>query len=179
MNKVIVISGMPGAGKSTVSKIIAQDFGFTLYDVDDHLPQWMKDKMKNATPLTDDDREIYLKDAIIAVNKLRLQKPVIFTSPLYTNKHRKMIYEAFDKPLFIWLEVPFQTLEERVTARSQDHFVNPHILTKLYNHNEPLTLPHITIDARQPIKVVVESIKKNITKSITPKENKEHTLQRK
>lgn len=168
LKRVIVISGIPGAGKSTASKVVAKDLELTLYDVDDHIPTAMKEKMIHGIPLTDEDREVYLKEAIKKVNTIRKTHPVLFTSPLFTQRHRKMIYEAFDKPLFIWLEAPFEVLEKRVISRSTNHFVNPNIFKKLYEHNELLKIPHIIINAQQPLDKVIKEIKDSIRDKNAP-----------
>ncbi|HUE41859.1 MAG TPA: gluconokinase [Chthoniobacterales bacterium] len=58
---VVVIFGVSGVGKTTIGKLLAGELGWKFYDADDFHPKANIEKMRNGQPLTDEDREPWLK----------------------------------------------------------------------------------------------------------------------
>src|SRR5579862_6982162 len=53
---ILVIMGVSGSGKSTVSKLLARELGWTFIEGDDYHPAANIDKMRHGIPLDDNDR---------------------------------------------------------------------------------------------------------------------------
>lgn len=63
---VIVVMGVAGSGKSTISTLLAQQLGWEFADADVYHPAANVEKMRNGIPLTDADRAPWL-DALHSV----------------------------------------------------------------------------------------------------------------
>jgi gluconokinase len=63
---IVILMGAPGAGKTTVGRLLAHDLGWPFHDADDFHPSANVDKMHAGIPLTDDDRAPWL-DALHAL----------------------------------------------------------------------------------------------------------------
>ena len=60
MTERIVVLGVSGSGKSLIGKKIADKLGYPFFDGDDFHCQANVEKMRQGTPLTDEDREGWL-----------------------------------------------------------------------------------------------------------------------
>ncbi|PAV57509.1 hypothetical protein WR25_23634 [Diploscapter pachys] len=60
-SSTIFIIGPSGCGKSTIGEKVAEKLGFKFADGDDFHTQENREKMKNGTPLTDEDRRPWLE----------------------------------------------------------------------------------------------------------------------
>ncbi len=53
---IVIVFGVSGAGKTTVSKLLAQELGWPFYEADDFHSGVNIDKLRRGIPLTDEDR---------------------------------------------------------------------------------------------------------------------------
>ena len=53
---IVVVTGVAGAGKTTIGKLLARDLGWKFYDADDLHPAANVEKMRRGEPLDDADR---------------------------------------------------------------------------------------------------------------------------
>ncbi len=58
---IVVVMGVSGSGKTTIGKHLAERMGWVFADADDHFPKACKAKMAAGVPLTDEDREPWLR----------------------------------------------------------------------------------------------------------------------
>lgn len=58
---IMIITGVSGSGKTSVGRKLSNQIGFPFYDADDFHNSHNIEKMKNNTPLTDEDRQSWLK----------------------------------------------------------------------------------------------------------------------
>src|SRR5678816_1094729 len=58
---VIVLMGPSGAGKSTIGRALAAELGWRFADGDDQHPRASVERMRRGQPLTDADRESWLR----------------------------------------------------------------------------------------------------------------------
>jgi gluconokinase len=54
---IVVLMSVTGSGKTTVGKILAKELGWKFYDADDYHPAANIEKLRQGTPLTDEDRK--------------------------------------------------------------------------------------------------------------------------
>src|SRR5690606_4548719 len=57
--RLLVLFGIPGAGKTYVGRVLAADFGFHFRDVDQDLPDEMREAIVNKQPVTDAMRDAF------------------------------------------------------------------------------------------------------------------------
>ena len=53
---LIIITGVSGVGKTTIGKLLSENMGWAFYEGDDYHTNVNLAKMRNGTPLTDEDR---------------------------------------------------------------------------------------------------------------------------
>ena len=82
MGKVIILFGVSGCGKSLVGKILSEDLEFKFFEGDDLHSNENIEKMKNNIPLSDNDREIWIKDINTELNRLENKNVVVACSAL-------------------------------------------------------------------------------------------------
>jgi carbohydrate kinase (thermoresistant glucokinase family) len=58
---VVILMGPTGCGKTTIGRMLAGRLGWAFYDADDFHPRKNVDKMRAGIPLTDTDRQPWLK----------------------------------------------------------------------------------------------------------------------
>lgn len=57
---IIIMMGVSGSGKTEIGQTLAQEMGWDFFDGDDYHPAENIQKMSQGTPLTDDDRDVWL-----------------------------------------------------------------------------------------------------------------------
>lgn len=158
---IIFIWGLPGAGKSTIGKITAEELGLSFYEMDDYLPTTFKEKMRAGELITDDDRDSFFKTFANKIYEISLKEDAVISGYVAKERHRKMIREKCDVKLFE-LVVRKEILIERLKNR-EDHFFKESTLEKVLKNYEPL-VDSIKIDAEKEIPEVIEQIKTHCEK---------------
>lgn len=158
---LLVLMGVPGAGKTTLSKILAKDLGYLFYDIDDHIPLKYKEKMKNNQILSEEDRDDYMAGIIQDLKNLSQTKSIVTALVLFREKDRKKIVESIPNTYLFKLDASFEVLRNRLKQR-KDHFFNEEILKKAFEKEEPISIKHFKIDVDRPVKAIVEDIKGKI-----------------
>lgn len=156
-----VLMGVPGAGKTTLSKILAEKLGYVFYDIDDHIPQKYKEKMKNNQILNEEERDDYMSAIIQDLEKISKTQSIVTALVLFREKDRKKIADTIPDTLIFKLFAPFEVLKKRLLQR-KDHFFNEEILRKAFEKEEPIIMDHFVIDVDRPINEIVADIEQKI-----------------
>ena len=119
---IIVIMGVSGSGKTTIGEGVAEalDWGFS--DADDfHSPANVR-KMKSGMPLTDEDREPWLRDLRAAIERWKRGEPghVLACSAL-KGSYREILGENDPDVKFVYLQGAFDLIARRLKGR-KGHF---------------------------------------------------------
>ena len=114
MTKKIVVLGVSGSGKSLIGSKIAEKLGYPFFDGDDFHSQANVDKMRQGTPLTDEDRKDWLK----TLNSILADNPtaVIACSGLKP-EYRDMLRIGLDDITMIYLKGSIDTIWQRHQKR--------------------------------------------------------------
>lgn len=152
----VVVMGVAGSGKSTVSEAIRDRLGFDMAEGDDFHPQHNIDKMSAGIPLTDEDRWPWLR----VINTWMVAKGAIdhnsvVSSSALKRSYRDVLREGVDV-FFVHLAGDFDTVYEHMKAR-ENHFMPVSLLKSQYADLEPLEDDEhgVVISVAQPVEEVV------------------------
>ena len=135
-NKVFVVMGVSGTGKTTVGKLLAKALDIPFFDGDDYHPEANVQKMANGIPLNDDDREGWLLTLNELARKHQSSGAVIACSAL-KESYRTILRKDMDKVMqFIFLQGSFDFIKTRMEGR-KDHFMPIELLKSQFDTLEP------------------------------------------
>jgi gluconokinase len=140
---VVVIFGVAGVGKTTVAKLLADDFGWKFFDADDFHPQANIEKMRCGQTLTDEDRQPWLERLrkLIEKSLARNESAVLACSAL-KKKYRDQLRSSTDVK-FIFLRGDRARITEQLKNRLR-HYFDPKLLDAQFSDLEE---PKSTEDA--------------------------------
>ena len=138
MGKNVILIGMPGTGKSTVGRVLAQRLGYAFIDADDLIRQ------KAGQGLADILRTRGT-EALLAVEEtvgktLCVRDTVIATGGSMVLSEAAMRHLREDG-VVVWLETPLSQLEQRLPEHLEDRGIAAppgSTVEELYRSREPL-----------------------------------------
>jgi len=153
---IVLIMGVEGAGKTVIGKLLARRLGWEFVDADDFHSQANKQKLRDGIPLTDADREPWLKAMHERMSGWVTQKRnVVLACSALKRKYRDMLSVGPEMRV-VYLKGSYQLISERLEKRT-GHFVSPSLLTSQF---EALEEPEdsLTVDVSATPEEMVESI---------------------
>lgn len=134
----IVVMGVSGAGKTTTGLALAARLGWPFVEGDAFHPQANVDKMAHGTPLTDADREPWLRALAerIAAAEARGESSVLGCSSL-KRSYRDILRSGAPRVRFLHVHGSRDLLAERLNHRA-GHFFPPKLLDSQLATLEPL-----------------------------------------
>lgn len=132
IQKVYIIMGVSGTGKSTIGKLLSSALEIPFFDGDDFHPQENIQKMEAGNPLNDDDREGWL----IRLNELAKEHKstgAIIACSALKESYRKILLKEMKNHLgFIYLEGSFELIKSRLESR-KGHFMPLELLKSQFD----------------------------------------------
>ena len=155
--RVAVVMGVSGAGKTAVGEALAQRLGWRFLDADDLHSEAARAKMARGDGLTDADRAPWLARVRAAlVPYLGGGGPglVVACSALKAS-YRDALARPDEPVRFLWLDVPAEVLRARLAAR-EGHFAGASLLPSQLAALEPPGGPQtVRLDGARPLQEVV------------------------
>lgn len=120
---IIIVMGVSGSGKTTVSALLAAALGWQFQEGDELHPPANVEKMHGGTPLTDADRLPWLQKiaAKIGAWRVRGQSGVVTCSALKRSYRDIIIGDRTDVRL-VYLRGSYDLIRRRLAAR-HEHFM--------------------------------------------------------
>jgi gluconokinase len=162
---VIILMGISGSGKSTVGALAAQRLGWKFLDGDDYHPQANIEKMRNGTPLTDEDRAPWLERIHqVILEQLASHTPTIIACSALKEAYRKILIKNLNDIAFVHLQISYETVLSRLQQR-KGHFFPKDLVTSQLS---TLETPHhvIMLDANQPLEKVTDLLSQSVKELI-------------
>jgi gluconokinase len=159
----VVVMGVSGSGKTTIARQLAEELGFAFADADAFHAAASVAKMARGAPLTDVDREPWLRSLVAWTEAQhgRGRSTVLACSAL-KRRYRDVLRTASARTLFIHLSAPRAVLLERMKHR-EGHFMPAQLLDSQLADLEPLAADEsgITVDAtKTPAEIVEQAIER-------------------
>ncbi|MCH6472015.1 gluconokinase [Sinomonas terrae] len=135
----VVVMGVAGAGKTTVSAALADRLGWVLAEADEFHPQANVDKMASGVPLTDEDRWPWLRSIRDwMTTQASVGRSTVLTCSALKRSYRRLLTQADGHVVFAHLDGSPELLAERMASRS-GHFMPTGLLPSQLSTLEPLT----------------------------------------
>jgi len=159
--------GVSGCGKSTVASLLAGCMGWAFAEADAFHSMANVEKMRNGTPLTDEDRWPWL-DAIagwIDGNRAAGRDCVVACSAL-RRAYRERLAGGYGDVRFVYLRGDYDVIASRLAGRS-GHYMPVSLLASQFrtleepgSDEDPLVL-----SIEEPVERLVEEIAANLSSS--------------
>ena len=123
MTHAIIVMGVSGSGKTTISEALALKFGLPFIEGDKLHPAANVEKMAAGNPLNDDDRWPWLTIIGDELRKGAEADGVVISCSALKKSYRDHLRTATGHPLnFVYLDGSVELLSARMGAR-QGHFM--------------------------------------------------------
>ena len=120
--------GVSGSGKTTIGTLLAEKLAIPFFDGDDFHSESNISKMRQGTPLTDDDRASWLDSLRIEIAKWSTQEGAILACSALKEKYRRQLQSGTPiKIQWIILHADESILGERL-AKRKGHYFGPELL---------------------------------------------------
>lgn len=165
---VILIMGVSGIGKTTVAQLLAAELGWRYVEADSFHPPANIAKMHAGIPLTDEDREPWLRALSRELHEGdgRGENLVLACSAL-KESYRHELLDGIRESAIVFLQAPTKVVAERLMHRS-GHFMPASLLESQIETLEP-PADAIELDATVPPGTLVSEIRQKLGLTLHPR----------
>ena len=151
---LIIITGVSGVGKTTIGKLLSENMGWTFYEGDDYHTDVNLAKMRNGTPLTDDDRWPWL-DALRTKNSeiVLHEKDAVLSCSALKESYRTRLGSGLKDIVFVYLRGDYQLVRNRITKRV-GHFMSANLIASQYSDLEEPQDTIVVDAALEPMAII-------------------------
>jgi gluconokinase len=145
---IVVVMGVSGSGKTTVSALIAAALGWQFQEGDDLHPAANIRKMRSGIPLTDADRLPWLQKIAEEIDRWRERSESgVVTCSALKRSYRSIIIGNRPDVQLVYLKGSYELIQSRLAAR-HEHFMPAALLESQFAAlEEPTSEEHpIVID---------------------------------
>ncbi|MGE5813653.1 MAG: gluconokinase [Acidobacteriota bacterium] len=151
---VAIVMGVSGSGKTTIGRALARAAGGRFHDADDFHSDVNIAKMRGGTPLSELDREPWLRTLRECIDRW-LEEPglTVLACSALTRRSRVLLGAGRPGVRLVFLRAPKAAIEARM--RGRDHFMPPSLLQSQFDALEPPD-DALVLDATAPPEILVE-----------------------
>ena len=155
---IIVIMGVSGSGKTTVGLELAAALRWGFSDADEFHSPANVEKMRSGIPLTDQDREPWLRSIRDAIERWKRSEPGHVLACSALKKHYREILGRNDPDVrFVYLHGGFELISERLKSR-KSHFFNPALLRSQFEALEDPEDALVVDVSKEPQEIVSQIV---------------------
>ena len=152
---IVIVMGTTGSGKTTIGTLLSKRLGWQFVDADAFHPPANIEKMKHGIPLTDADREPWLKALHDKIVEWTAEKRnVVLACSALKQSYRDEL-RASSEVKFVYLKGSYELFSQRVFAR-KGHFAKQDLLASQFATLEEPTDAIIVDAAPSPEQIVSE-----------------------
>ncbi len=152
--------GVLGSGKTTIGSLLAQQLGWEFADADSFHPPENIEKMRSGRPLSDADREPWLKAIHSAISEwLAAKRSVVLACSALKRSYREQLVIAPEVRL-VYLKGTRDVISRRVHARF-GHFATEKLLASQFADLEEPSAA-IVVDVNQAPEEIVAQIRREL-----------------
>jgi len=159
---IVVVMGVSGSGKTTVSALLAAALGCQFQEGDDLHPAENVEKMHGGTPLTDADRMPWLYRIAKEIDSWRAQgESGVLTCSALKRSYRDIIVGGRPDVTLVYLKGSYDIIRRRMAAR-REHFMPVALLESQFaTLQEPTPDEHpIIVDVSgRPAEIATEIVR--------------------
>jgi len=161
---LIVVSGLPGTGKSFVCRKVAERLAFLILASD----ALRKILFPSPEYKENENRRLFSACHVLIEELLRKGIPVIFDATNLLEHHREYFYRAAEragaKLILVWVEAPTEVVRQRLLDREKaampqcDSEAGWEVYNKMKPRREEISRNHLVVDTSQDITAVIDKI---------------------
>jgi gluconokinase len=134
---LIVVMGVAGVGKTTVGRLVAVELRLPFHDADELHPEENRRKMAAGIPLTEEDREPWLRAVAEHMAAWELEGGAVVACSALRRRYRELLEAASPGNVyFVFLDAPPEVLRARLAQRV-GHYMPPSLLPSQLAALEP------------------------------------------
>jgi carbohydrate kinase (thermoresistant glucokinase family) len=133
----IVVMGVQGVGKTTIGTQLAERLGVPFIDGDRLHPPRNVELMASGHPLTDEDREPWLRRVGETLAEHRATGGLVIVCSALRRRYRDALRSFDPEAFFVELHGPMELVAERIGKRTHE-YMPPALLQSQYDTLEPL-----------------------------------------
>jgi gluconokinase len=157
---IVIVMGTTGSGKTTIGSLLGKRLGWEFVDADDFHPPANVEKMKHGIPLTDTDREPWLKALHDKIVEWTAGKHnVVLACSALKQSYREGL-RAGSEVKFVYLKGTYELFSRRVLTR-KGHFAKQDLIASQFAALEEPT-DAIIADASDSPEEIVSEVRKQL-----------------
>ena len=161
---LVVVSGLPGAGKSFFCRKLAERLpclilaSDTLRRILFPLPQYSEAE----------NRRLFSACHVLVEELLRNGIPIIFDATNLVERHREFLYRAADRAgarlILVWVQAPTEVVKQRLLARERaaapeyDSEAGWEVYQRMKTRRQRIYRNHLVVDTSRDISPVIDKI---------------------
>lgn len=128
--RAILVMGVSGSGKTTIGQLVAQSLKCPFLDADDYHSPHNIEKMSQGVPLTDEDRQGWLR-ALTTATALHIDTGFVLACSGLKKVYRQRLLTGHARPTLVFLKISSSLAQERVSRRV-GHFFPAHLVSSQF-----------------------------------------------
>ena len=142
---LIILFGLPGAGKTFTGKVFAKYFDYYFYDGDKDLTEEMKEAIKVQKVFTETMRDVFFKKLTKSILNLKSKhKKLAVAQTFIKENYRVDLINKIPEIKFIFIRTKKSIIEKRLCLRKNYPLDLKYTRKMVLNFDKPIT-DHLTI----------------------------------